>query len=370
MAAAKGSAWDSIGTIGHGAGAGQSQAASDLLSIGNLASTEKATGVESGALFRYALDEPLSMAAHSSALVPFLDQRIEASLLTFVDESNVEVIRSGVRFVNTTGQTLPAGPVSFFGDGGFAGDSAIDRLKPQEQRFVTFGADLDVALTITRPSVNDESKRVIFARDQLEEHFLRTTVRTLDIEVRSPAPRDLYVSLNIQSNASLKGADALDFDTPKNRPIAVLHLAPMKKVGRTLTSVEGLEQGIAFDSLTSEKLSQLASRISLPAAERAALSDAAARAAEVEKTMKSAEETRAEIAEIEKDLARFREHLKALSGEKGASVDGAPFVRRILAAEDRLTAGRHKIDTLEQERTARKQALRAALAMLTPKVGA
>jgi hypothetical protein len=359
----------SIGTIGHGAGVGTGQGASDLLNVGNLAATAKATGVESGALFRYALAEPLYMAAHSSALVPFLDQPIGASFLTFVDESHVDVVRAGVRFANTTGQTLPAGPVSFFADGGFAGDSAIDRLKPQEQRFVTFGADLDVALKITRPSVSDEWKRVVFARDRLEEHYLHTTVRSVDIEVRSLAPRDLYLSLNIRPNASLTGADAVDFDTPTNRPIAVLHLVPMKKVARTLTSVEGLESAVAFESLTSELLSALASHASLPPAERAALTDAAARELEVEKTVKSTAEKRAEIDEIEKDLVRLREHLKALSGEKGASVDGAPFVKRILAAEDRLTAARQKVDALEQERAARKKAVRAALSVLATKVG-
>ena len=240
----------SIGTVGHGGMLGSmAQTASGLLAIGNLATVAGSVGAESGALFRYTLTEPLSLSAHGSALVPFLDQPVEATALSWTEESHTGVVRAGVRFVNTTGQTIPAGPVSFFADGGFAGDSAIERLKPLERRFLTFAADLDVAIKVAGRPPSDESKRVVFAQGRLEEHFLRTTERTLDVEVRSPVPRDLYFAMHILSNATVTGADALDFDTSTDRPVAILHLAPQKTVARVLTSVEGREQSFALDAL-------------------------------------------------------------------------------------------------------------------------
>ena len=358
----------SIGTVGHGGMLGSmAQTASGLLAIGNLATVAGSVGAESGALFRYTLTEPLSLSAHGSALVPFLDQPVEATALSWTEESHTDVVRAGVRFVNTTGQTIPAGPVSFFADGGFAGDSAIERLKPLERRFLTFAADLDVTIKVAGRPPSDESKRVVFAQGRLEEHFLRTTERTLDVEVRSPVPRDLYFAMHILSNATVTGADALDFDASTDRPVAILHLAPQKTVTRVLTSVEGREQSFALDALTSERLLKLAAHASLPDGERTALRDAAARATDLEATARSADEARAEIAEIEKDLPRLNEHLKALGGEKAGGGDGAPFVRRILAAEDRLTAARRNVAALEKERVSRKNAVRAALEALAPK---
>ena len=81
---------------------------------------------------------------------------------------------------------------------------------------------------------------------------------------------------------------------------------------------------------------------------------------------KKLEQTRSLIADmdeamkrIESDLERFREHLKALGGEKGAGAAANPFVKRILDAEDQLTLLRTKRQTLvdrshEEQKTIRR----------------
>ena len=105
-----------------------------------------APGVESGALFVYTLPARRSdLRAHDSTLVPFAQQRVDATAIAWVDSPGAAA-RSAVRFVNSTSQTLPAGTLAFFADGGFAGESALARLKPGERRFLTYGADLDVEL--------------------------------------------------------------------------------------------------------------------------------------------------------------------------------------------------------------------------------
>src|SRR5690606_28292152 len=72
----------SIGTIGHGAGAGAIDGASSLVSVGNLAAVAGAEGVEQGALFNYALP-PIDLAGHSSALLPFVSERVAVRRLAF-----------------------------------------------------------------------------------------------------------------------------------------------------------------------------------------------------------------------------------------------------------------------------------------------
>ena len=136
----------SVGSLGHGSGTaggigGVSE--SNVLSVGQLARVRQAAGVEAGALFVYALPERLALRAHASVLAPFLQQPVDVESIAWIDQPG-EPARTAVRFVNSTSQTLPAGTISFFGDGGFAGESSLDRLKPGELRFVRFGADLDV----------------------------------------------------------------------------------------------------------------------------------------------------------------------------------------------------------------------------------
>jgi hypothetical protein len=265
--------------------------------------------------------------------------------------------------VNSTTQTLPSGPVSFFADGGFAGESAVDRLKPGERRFLQFGGDLDVALAATSPGPVEVTKRLVLNQGTLEEHFLRTTISALSLENRSGRARNVYVALGIAQNAKVTGADEVDFDAKGDRPVVVYKMAARQKASRALETVEGLSRQTAISELTHEHLTHLAEDAALTAAERALFADAAAKRQGLDDFKKGLEKTKAEVAETTKDLERLREHLKAL-GDKGAANN--PFVTRMLAAEDRLTKQRQKLEAGEAETKAREALIRTTVEKLKP----
>lgn len=361
-----------LGSMGYGSGSGYGSGhgsiapkmmmgqatvtSSSLLSVGDLASVATGGGTESGALFTYALGQPLDLSAHKSALVPFLGDKIDAEAITWIDGAP----RAAVRFVNSTAQTLPAGTIAFFAnakDGAFIGESALDRLKPGERRFIDFGADLDVELTRKNVSVKEETKRVRFFNGMLEEHFLRTTEQQWEIENHGGRPRDVYVVLHLDRNATLKGADKQDFDGATSRPVAMFHVAQKSNLSRPVTAVEGLSRRTALVNFDSERFTAMATQSTLPPNERAALSELAGRQKELEATRADVVGNDHEIDTVEKDLVRLREHLKAL-GDKGPATN--PFVQRILAAEDKLASLRKRRDALAKESEQRTAAVKAA----------
>jgi hypothetical protein len=242
--------------------------------------------------------------------------------------------------------------------------AASRALKPGERQFLQYGADLDVELKATRAKASEESKRLTFANDALEEHFLRETRADYEIENRASRPRAVYAAQRLDRNASLKGADRVDFDAGSSVPTAVFVVPARSKAKKSLVAVEGLSRKTPADKLTAERLAQLASAPSLAGPERAAAGEAAARQRELETARKASEEHRAEIAELEKDLERLREHLEALGGEKGAGAGANPFVRRILAAEDRLSAARKRLEGHERDARAKGADVRRALERL------
>jgi hypothetical protein len=352
-----------IGTIGHGGGVGSST----LLDVGNLAGVAPATGVEAGALFVYSLPELVDLHAHGSALVPFAQQKVDAGAIAWIDSPGTPA-RSAVRFVNSTPQTLPAGTIAFFGDGGFAGESALSRLKPGERSFIRFGADLDVELTTVDARATDEAKKLVWdkAGKRLEEHYLRTSDFTYAIENRSGRPRSVVLAMSLAGNATLTGPDSVDFDTQGGHPLAVYAVEARKKVERRAHAVEGLVRATPFASLTAARLTETAASTSLQAGDRAATTDAAARLREAEEAAKGVAQTKTDITGVEKDLERLREHMKALAGERPAGGAPAnPFAARVLAAEDRLTALRKRLDALESDEKAKQEAAQTALSRLT-----
>jgi len=382
---------DETGTVGHGAGTGSgvgygsgygkigsshsygfgglgmvSEGSSSLLSVGNLAGVATATGLESGALFAYSLDGSLDLGAHKSALVPFLAQRPDVEAITWIDDTP----RAAVRFANSTSQTLPSGTLSFFssagttgGGGGFIGESALDRLKPGERRFVDFGADLAVDLTKISRKFDEDPKTLRFLGDSLEENFLRTVDSTWDVENRSGLPRKVYVVLHLDKNASIKGADGQDFDTAAHRPLAWFAVKAKSKLSRDVTTVEGLKRMVPFTLVNTVLLTRLSNAKSLPSAQHDVIVDALARQKELDEAKTALAKNKEEIGVVEGDLTRFREHLKAM-GDKAAGPGTNPFVQKILQAEDKLTALRKARAALEKDEVAKKDAVRTSLKKL------
>ena len=351
-----------IGTLGRGAGAGSS----GLLVVGILASAAPAPGAEAGALFVYSLAEPVDLRAHGSALVPFVEEAIDAAPIAWVDAPGSPA-RTGVRFLNSTSQTLPAGPIAFFADRGFAGESSLARLKPGERRFITYGLDLDVALDLKETRASDETKRLVWNKTgrTLEEHYLRTSDLTYAVENRSAHARSIVLAMPIDRNATLAGPDAVDFDAATSRPLAVFVVGAQKKVERAVHSVEGLLRGTPFAELTAVRAKELASAQALQATDRAAATQAAADLQAAEDDAKSATRTKGEVAEVEQDLSRLREHMKAFAGERESGASRAnPFAARVLGAEDRLAALRKKLEAVEADLEARRGSAEVALAKL------
>ncbi len=346
----------SIGTIGHGSGVGKSS----LLEVGDLSSIAQAKGVESGALFVYAMPAPVALRAHASALVPFLQQSVEAEPIAWF-ESAGSVARSAVRLVNSTTQTLPPGTMSFFSGGGFSGESAIDRLRPNERRFLTFGSDLDAVATQAVLATDDKVERLTFWSDRLEEHFRRTTESEWSVENRAGSPRTMVVALGIDRNATFKGADGLDFDAQSSRALATFRVPPRQEQKRKTTSVEGLSRPTALASVTAEMLTKLAAMPSLQAQDKIIATEAATKQKDLEDLDARLAVAREEQKTLEKDLGRLREDAKAV-GDRGILTQ--PLVARIVAAEDRIGVVRKHIDELEKEQKKRIEAVRTVLQRL------
>ena len=350
-----------IGTIGHGAGA----ASSSVLAVGDLATVAQGAGAEAGALFVYPLPDRLALRSHASALVPFVDASIDAQPIAWLDAPG-EPARAAVRLVNSTSQTLPAGSIAFFAEGGFAGESGLDRLKPGDRRFVRFGADLDVdvrASRATTPRVRETTQRLTYARGRLVEHFLRTTDAAYAFENRSSARRAVYLALHIDRNARVTGADEVDFDAATSTPLAVVGVAPKTTLERAIVTVEGLAREVAIADLQGDALAKLATALDLALNDRTVAAEALTRQRALDETRRARARATADLDAIEKQLERLREDAKAVGSDRGA-VAPPEFVRRLLASEERHTALRADIERLAGEEKSRAEAVESSLKKL------
>ena len=351
---------------------------SSVLSVGNLADLAPAQGVENGAQFVYAVPGSFALDAHASALVPFLSKPVQTENIAFFGSPSSSA-RAAVRFVNSTGQTLPAGTLAVFGAGGFAGETLLDRLKPGERLFLQVGNDLDAEVTAKDGDRKEESKRLTFSKDRLEEHFLATSKLGWELENRGGAARTFYVGLAADRNAKVTGTDRVDFDEATGRPVVVFDAPPKSKALRSFVVVEGLSRSTPIDGLTGKLVRDLLQKATLPPAELAVLTQAEPRIRALEAEHARSAEADKVAATVQHDLERLREHLKALGGgEKGAGAGAgsaaAPLVKRVIDAEDRLEGSRKNLEGSRKNKEAaakeldrKREAVREALGKLGPR---
>lgn len=350
---------------GYGRGAGglggrSAESESSEVTVGNLAAINRAAGVESGALFDYQLAAPLSLRAHESGLVPFVQEALEARPITI--SADGEEARAGVRLVNRSAQTLPAGPLACFADGSFAGEASLQRMKPGEVQFVTYGKDLDVL--VTRKTERDESRPQSITRaegDAVELHLLRTRALALQLENRAGRARTIHVRLDVGSNASITGADGVDFDLGTGTASAVFQLAPRSRRTPALQIAEGRSRSVALGALDQKQLEQLLSAEKLSAAQRQALAATRALVRQNQEEQAELVKLRQTQKEKEKDIDRLEKHLDASNGQNASAPRDNPFVQRLVKAEDEIERVRERIHRLEERRVSRAEEMRVAL---------
>jgi hypothetical protein len=357
-----------LGIVGHGAGGNTNLTGpSSVLAVGDLAKIAQASGVEAGSLFVYTMPDRLTLGTHDSALVPFVQSSVDAEPIAWVTRAG-QPARAAVRFVNSTAQTLPAGTVALFADGGFAGETALDRLKPGERRFLQYAADLDVAVDpagSAAPNETEATERLTWDHGALVEHFLRTVRSQLTFVNRSAQPRAVYLGLAIQPNARVTGADAVDYDAPTSTPLAVVRVAARGRVDREITTVEGLSRPIVSGDLSSDTLARILGSPELSPADRVVANGALARQKELEDTQRAKKSALEGVAAAETDLARLRDDAKALGGER-AGPPQTDLARRLLTVEDRYEAARKQVDDLGIEEQRRAERVVSSLGRLSP----
>ena len=294
-------------------------------------------------MFRYALKRPIDLRAHGSALLPFLSAALDVTSIAYV-ESPGQTARTAVHLKNTTRQTLPAGPISVFADGGFAGETGLSRTKPGESRILTFGLDLDLELDEVEHAQKNEPKVVVLGGERtLEVHFMRHHEVVYGITNRSGRARRVYMPLRYNRSADVQGADALSYDEESGEPLAVLDVAGNAKVRRTLKVREGVRQHMKLDDTSAIRtLETLAKSTSLDADTRATLRKALGRLEKSVAVGKKASTLAQRIDDLDDERDRLRVDLKALGRDTDAHEELADKVLALETKRDALVAARSK----------------------------
>ena len=109
-----------------------------------------AMGEDKGELFEYRIDQPVTLAKHTSAMLPIVGQRLKGQKVSVYNQTvNAKHPLNGYRLTNTSSLHLMQGPITLFESGSYAGDARIEDLPPGQDRLISYALDLKTEVEAT-----------------------------------------------------------------------------------------------------------------------------------------------------------------------------------------------------------------------------
>jgi hypothetical protein len=345
---------------GHGrlGGSSSSTSTSGKITVGDLAAIAGSDTEESGARFHYRMAEPVTLGAHSSALVPFTQVSLKTLPVTRFSTDPDEEGRTAVQVTNTSKQTLPAGPLAVYESNGFVGEAVISRLVPGQEAWVSFGVDLDVEVERRAAAVDiSTTKLVEYDSKILSQHYLRHREQPIHLANKSSLPRTVCLEVDVVNNATVRGADRLLYDQAEGKTLAVFDLAPRSRLERRLVTEEGLTRSTRLEFIQESYLGELAALPGLPAPTQAALLEAQAFLVRQGAPAKERQQKAERLRQLDRESERLEKTIEKLNGTDGAE----PLVKRVVELERLRNQLEEEQQRLEGAEAARLPALAGIL---------
>jgi hypothetical protein len=177
---------------------------SDLISSQDSGIKTAATGREMGELFEYNIDQPVTVRRNRSALIPILQTRMEGERVSIYNEATrSDRPMIGLRLKNSSPLTLEGGSLTVIDSNAYAGETLMERLKPNEERFISFALDLATLVTSRSEQGRQPTFLVRILNGVLQSHYYQTDKKVYSITNQTDKPRVVYVEHPLRDKWSL-----------------------------------------------------------------------------------------------------------------------------------------------------------------------
>jgi len=299
---------------------------------------------DKGELFEYRIDQPVSLAKHTSALLPIIGQTLQGQKVSLYNQNvNAKHPLNGYRLKNTSALHLMQGPITLFDSGAYAGDARIEDLAPGQDRLISYALDLKTevepkleggtqelatvslkkgTMLISRRLVEDRTylvkNRDARARTLLIEQPYRPDWKLAELKEPTERTRDLY-------------RFSVSVDPGKSATLRVKETLPIQE--SILLMESGIEQIAHYQQAkeVSQKVKEALQRV---VQLRSKLDDARAQRTRLDQR----------TAEITAEHARIRENMQRLQQNSDLYTR---YVKKLDQQETELEKLRKEIETLK-----------------------
>lgn len=310
---------------------------SDALTGSNSGVTAAATGEEIGDLFEYRIEQPVTVNRNRSALIPIVQTKMDGERVAVYNES-VRTDRpfSGVLLKNTTNLTLENGSLTVIDGNAYAGEALMERLKPKEQRLISFALDLGTNVVVRNTGDREPAKLIKAVNGVLQVHYFRGEQKTYEITNQTDRKKTVYIEYPIRSGWELSDdSPKPDYTTQRYYRFRI-ELGAFEDKKLKISIRQPLMDSYQLTSLSKVDLALFVSRKYIDEAVRARLEkiiDIRSQIAEIDRKLATFND---EVEKIEGDQKRLRENIESLAKTAEAKSLIARYIAKAGEQETRL----------------------------------
>ncbi len=159
-------------------------------------------------LFEYTIANPVTVRKDGSAMMPFLQQKIDARKLIIYSDPTKPNPFSAAEITNNTGKTLDGGPITVYDAGAYAGEALVETFKNADKRFINYGVDLGTRIATNLDSRTDEIRELHAHNGLLMAKAAIVQKKTYSVVNVDPRAKTLIIEHPVRAGFHL-------IDTPK-----------------------------------------------------------------------------------------------------------------------------------------------------------
>jgi hypothetical protein len=325
---------------------------SDALTNNKSGVQTAASGGEIGDLFEYRIDRPVSVERDRSALIPIVQTQMDGERVAVYNEAvRQDRPYSGVLLKNHTNLTLENGSITVIEGNAYAGEALMERLKPKEQRLISFALDLGTHVRV-RPVQNREAVKLVkIINGVFQIHYFTSNERLYQISNQTDRPKVLYIEYPIRDGWQLSAnTPKPEYSTQRYHRFRV-ELKPFDEKELTIAERQPLMESYSLTSLTRPQLELFLTRRYIDAATKTKLErliDLRSQITQIDEKLEGFED---EEESISTDQKRLRENIEALSKTPEAKQLITRYIQKADEQETRLEQINKERKTLQQEKS-------------------
>jgi hypothetical protein len=321
-----------------------------------------ARGTSLGELFQYTVPD-VSLPPHQACMLPIITNSIDAQRVSVY---NLAVLPrnplNGALLRNNTGKHLLAGPVTVIDGSAYAGDAQLDNLPPGQQRLISYGIDLQMAVDAA-----DNHQESSIVGGKIVHGMLTVDTRTIDTQkyiARNSAARDKTLVIEHPR----RGGDWALVNTPapmESTDAVHRFLLPVPADGQAMLTVAEqttTSQEIALLPADVDSFAIYLSTGSIPKPVAAALAQVVQMKQDRAQTQQQIEQAKQTLNGITQEQSRIRDDLRIASTSSGYR---SRLMKKLDDQETQIEQTQAQQADLEKKLTGQQQALATYLDGLT-----